>query len=338
MLVDSSASIALSLLSGSAKRATPAGLSHPLVAPSATPSGSPSVDRSGLNAEIGSDEFMATIRLIQAQTEGLRNGTISPFDKNLIMKPGFSANDSPEVQKARLEGGHFIGSKAPSEGGDGKVADAAFPDRRSAVANAYTFATSFLVHNREVARLSESIAGLSGRQAELKLSNPELTSAATGPFSDASFEATRASLTAMQDKAQLSAERAKASLSRMFSFTDTGLSQNDSGTLDTKAFSISHGTLGKIMDVDAQGRVTVYDQNGTSYSLREYVAAEPDGAIPWMAANLANGAYAEDGRMFTVGERNKATFEQYIRDNNISYVTQLAGFEWTDFIKVDLHF
>jgi len=338
MLVNSSASIALSLLSGNATRDMSAGASLPLLPTSGARTDSPRVDRSGLNADFGSDEFIAAIKQTQLELEGLRNGTISPFDKTLILKPAVNANASADVRQAQREGGLFIGSQAPSEGGDGKVADAAFPDRRSSVANAYTFAMSFVVNNREVSRLSNAISSLPDRQAELRSSNPELASAKTGPFSDAAFEATRASLTAMQDKAELHAERAKASLSRMFSFTDSGLRQNENGTLETKGFSISHGTLGKIMDVDASGRITVYDQKGNSYSQSEYVASSPDGAIPGMAADLANGAFAPDGRLLTIGENNKATLAQYMNDNNIGSMTRITGVELTDFIKLDARF
>lgn len=57
-----------------------------------------------------------------------------------------------------------------------------------------------------------------------------------------------------------------------------------------QGFSITHGTLGKIMDVSADGTLTLYDAEGTAYSAEEYNAANIDGGIPQLHNDLIRQA------------------------------------------------
>lgn len=82
-----------------------------------------------------------------------------------------------------------------------------------------------------------------------------------------------------------SMERNAATLANLFSL--------DAASVTTSAydgsfggFSLSHGTLGKIMDVAADGTVTLYDAEGKGYSAAEYSAANIDGGIPQLRNDL----------------------------------------------------
>ncbi|OWJ98731.1 hypothetical protein CDV54_01580 [Paracoccus yeei] len=88
-------------------------------------------------------------------------------------------------------------------------------------------------------------------------------------------------------------ERSAVTLAGMFSF--------DSASVTAAAyqgkfegFSLTHGTLGKIMDVSAEGEITLYGSDGTAYSADEYNAANVDGGIPQLHNDMIRKADADE--------------------------------------------
>lgn len=82
-----------------------------------------------------------------------------------------------------------------------------------------------------------------------------------------------------------SMERNAATLANMFSLDASSVTTSAYGG-SYSGFSLSHGTLGKIMDVAADGTITLYDAEGKGYSAAEYSAANIDGGIPQLRNDL----------------------------------------------------
>lgn len=84
-------------------------------------------------------------------------------------------------------------------------------------------------------------------------------------------------------------ESMAASLANMFSFDSISVTEPAyDGSF--QGFSITHGTLGKIMDVDANGKFTLYDAQGTAWTAEDYDAARVEGGIPQLHNDLIRQA------------------------------------------------
>ncbi|WP_323716919.1 hypothetical protein [Paracoccus aminovorans] len=84
-------------------------------------------------------------------------------------------------------------------------------------------------------------------------------------------------------------ESSAAALANLFSF-DTNSVTQPTYEGEFKGFSLTHGTLGKFMDVDANGKITLYDAEGEAWSAEDYSAARVDGGIPQLHNDLIRQA------------------------------------------------
>ncbi len=71
-------------------------------------------------------------------------------------------------------------------------------------------------------------------------------------------------------------------LERDFTVTGTLLERGDSGAVRLGAFELSHQIYGRLLSVDAEGNVTLYDQTGAAMDAAAYVVAlfGDSGALP----------------------------------------------------------
>lgn len=88
--------------------------------------------------------------------------------------------------------------------------------------------------------------------------------------------------------AKADVENAVSVLGVQFAFMDEIVKTNEDGTSSFTGFEVSHDRFGKLLSVDASGAITLYDADGTAYSMADYDAARPDGVIPELA-NLVAG-------------------------------------------------
>ena len=90
----------------------------------------------------------------------------------------------------------------------------------------------------------------------------------------------------------LNMERSVVTLAGMFSFDSASVT---AAAYEGKfeGFSLTHGTLGKIMDVSAEGEITLYGADGTAYSAADCNAANVDGGIPQLHNDMIRKADEE---------------------------------------------
>ncbi|MEX5562831.1 hypothetical protein SM764_05365 [Pseudophaeobacter sp. 1A16562] len=288
----SSASTALSLLTNPvAKPANglanqnDAGVSIQAKSGNIVSTGSPSTSASSITSEM-----VSFAKAARTEADGLRDGSLSPFDTK-VLKPVRSAH-APEDSRL-LQDGVFVGSKAASEGGNVVIVDANFPDRRSATANAYHAGTALLEQSQTLVRYDAMLKSSQEKAATLQAQ----LDAGTGDVEQLAallrgHQDSIGSLTEMRAEAQLQVDRATASLSRMFSFTGQAIATSEDGSSQVAGFTISHGTQGKIMEVSADGDITMFDKSGKAYTREGFAAAKPDGVIPGIHNDLVREADA----------------------------------------------
>ncbi|WP_147278888.1 hypothetical protein [Paracoccus versutus] len=224
----------------------------------------------------------ADIKKMIAQDAQLRDGSLSPFDPNTGMARLWARSDTDP--RMRYEGVFLPAEMGPmGHSATATKRDADFPARSDAMAMAYHFGKALaeraktavadmaLVRKNSDTMLDPSgrIYGMEGGFAGLESANAHGTSEIVGNIN---FLESRA-----------------ASLANLFSFDTTSVTRPVyDGSF--QGFSITHGTLGKIMDVSADGTLTLYDAEGTAYSAEEYNAANIDGGIPQLHNDLIRQA------------------------------------------------
>lgn len=238
------------------------------------------------DASSGSDnlahfsEMDADVKRVAALHSQLRNGSISPFDPDTGMARLWAEYNTDPRMKYE---GRFIPAQSGPMGHSAPKRDADFPARSDAMAMAYHFGKALaglapvvVTDMAMVRKNSDTMLDASGRIHGME-----------GGF-DASANAT-AHGTDQIVLNILSFERNAASLANLFSFDSTSVTRPAyDGSF--QGFSITHGTLGKIMDVSADGTLTLYDAEGTAYSAEEYNAANIDGGIPQLHNDLIRQA------------------------------------------------
>lgn len=276
----SSANIALTILKGDQ-----ASLTTPVKAVEALTAASKTQTAQGGDRYVPNDTTPSENSMLEAQlarqaevTSGLVDGSISPFDPEAVEVTGSERvfhqwNKDPRL----IFEGTFVGGEinGVSKGAKAEQSDSNFPSRRDAMVTAYHYATKVIDSAMPTARIAKS--------------NPSLLPSSwealrTAPMEDFSvgFEASQMEMNA-------------AVLSKMFSFDNTTVT----GAVyagEFNGFSLTHGTLGKIMDVSAEGEITLYDAEGTAYSAAEYNAAGVDGGIPELHNDLIRRADEDQRR------------------------------------------
>lgn len=204
--------------------------------------------------------------------DGLRDGSISPFDPKASEVTGHEKVMNPAKTDSRmLFEGNFIGAgDIIPHGTTAPQSDGNFPSRRDAMANAYHYATDLMATAARTAKTAKSHpdVNLGGSQASISANTV---------------------IPHTSEVDVLNMERSAVALAGMFSF--------DSASVTAAAyqgkfegFSLTHGTLGKIMDVSAEGEITLYGSDGTAYSAADYNAANVDGGIPQLHNDMIRKA------------------------------------------------
>lgn len=212
----------------------------------------------------------------------LLDGSMSAFDPTTLAAKAWSRLNTD----LRME---FEGAFPPTEsarmGSSAKTTrqDADFLSRSDAMAQAYHFASAIVRFATETASemtivkantdtmldASGQIYGLDGRLDSHDLREKHGT----------------------QDivRSSHALEQNLVVMAKMFSLDTTSVTDP---TYDGSfhGFSIAHGTLGKIMDVDANGAITLYDAEGKAWSAEDYAAARVDGGIPQLHNDLIRQA------------------------------------------------
>lgn len=204
--------------------------------------------------------------------DGLRDGSISPFDPKASEVTGHEKVMNPAKTDSRmLFEGNFIGAgDSVPHGTTAPQSDGNFPSRRDAMANAYHYATDLMATAARTAGTAKSHpdVNLGGSQASISANTV---------------------IPHTSEVDVLNMERSAVTLAGMFSFDSASVTAAAyQGKF--KGFSLTHGTLGKIMDVSAEGEITLYGSDGTAYSAADYNAANVDGGIPQLHNDMIRQA------------------------------------------------
>ena len=319
----SSASIALTILRGSQ---APAALSHAPVnasVPEFQPTliGEEDIELTAkmkMFAEAGTPPDLVQMLVRDHERQLVRadlaNGKLSPFGSEIAKEyEGISTRKGHgNMNDPRKEfGGHF--SMSQIENYVGRPAevtqDTAFLDRRDAIATAYHFASDFAQGMLEVsqgvrkARRDEkgNIYGLSSSGEILEDRNNGNVRTEHG---------TDSLIRRMEQM-----EGDGAGLARHFSFDRTAVTRAALKG-EVSAFSITHGTFGKLMDVGKDGTVTLYDAQGTAFSMQDYNSANSSERIPEVHNDLIDLADREAAR---------AEYEKHRAEDLSARAAQSAG-------------
>lgn len=233
-------------------------------------------------------EFMMTLalasRMVEASVKG-RNGDISPFDT------GATGRGLPQPgQDPRMEfEGVFPPSVSVAMGSTAPQRDANFPSRSDGMAYAYRFGTKLAEFARQA--VVDTAAISANRDRMLDASGKIHGVAANGRLLGSWDAMVAADAYETHDIVanMFNMEVQAASLANLFSF--------DSASVTAPAyqgrfegFSIRHGSLGNVMDVAADGAVTLYGADGTAHSAAAYSAANVDGGIPQLRNDMIRQA------------------------------------------------
>lgn len=299
----SSAAIALTLLQG-AQAASAAPKPVVAAAPKAEVAPTTGVSLAG----VGDREFTAQLKtlseygaskeLLEAHRMGERISALNhAIEKGEVSPLGPEVHDlHPGAVKLTYPGREFEGqfiARIGLEDHFGRAApvtsDTAFLDRRDAMVTAYHFATQFFGDIKSVAKefpyaprdAAGSIYGLS----------------ASGDFinTDAGYRLRDEKGTFQLILNMRTMENAGSALAMHFSFDKTGATAAAYNG-QRSGISITHGAYGKIMDISAEGDVTLYDAQGKAFSAEEYNAANTKERIPALQNDLLDLAEANAKR------------------------------------------
>ncbi len=234
--------------------------------------------------------MMEMVGRMRAAHESLRNGAASPFDPEVDKLLGGQIFFHQNIKDPRMEFEGNFGSSLPAAmGTTAPQRDAEFSSRGDAMAYAFHFGS-------ELAKMGQSVAIDMSRIDASSSTMLDSSGKIFGLASDGQILGNwDAVMTAeahgngaiLRDMRHM--ETQAASLANLFSFDSASATRPVyEGTFS--GFSISHGTLGKIMDVAANGSVTLYDAEGKGYSAAEYSAANIDGGIPQLRNDLRRQA------------------------------------------------
>ncbi len=218
----------------------------------------------------------------------LGDGSRSPFDPEIADAFGFKNVWEKTLSDPRkVFPGHFVTAQEIPMGTRAPQRDADFLSRRDAMANAYHFATALVKAARDV--IGSRIGIETHKDQMLDASGRLYGIGSDGRAGSGDWKAAieRGTYIILHEMGEM--EKMAASLANLFSFDSTSVTQPAyDGSF--QGFSITHGTLGKIMDVSADGTLTLYDAEGTAYSAEEYNAANIDGGIPQLHNDLIRQA------------------------------------------------
>ncbi len=302
----SSASIALTLLKGG----EPAPLPGATTAVISEAAGRPLVESPGSSDTYVRCIFdepymqMAIARgdRLAAANKGLSDGSRSPFDPETIAANGADIVWKQWVSDPRMQfEGCFMVSDRVAAGSKAPQHDADFPSRRDAMVNAYYFGTRLAEDARIAAADARRIAANPDKylDASGRLYGAGAGGGTAGGDWRAAFDQETDMILFYRDDMEIRA----ASLANMFSFDSSSVTVPVYGGA-FQGFSITHGTLGKIMDIDANGKVTLYDAEGKAWSAEDYEAANVEGGIPQMHNDLVKQA-DDRARLASMGMRRE---------------------------------
>ncbi len=243
-------------------------------------------------------------------SDEVRDGTLSPTSERAMKYMARAVGEEITRDPRMLEIGHFIGALGASDGVKVEHRDAAFPDRNTAVVNAYHW-------GKQLAESTQFIAKAERDIATTRTAIQDITRRIGA--GDGDVDALRASLESRQASLgylgqQISerkdqAEMASATLARQFSFRGQGMAVTAGGTTEATGFTLTHGTQGTVMEVGADGTLTLFDASGKGYTLSEYNAAQPDGLI----AELHNDEIKRADEAAPIAEKLQRMNEQGAR-------------------------
>ncbi len=246
----------------------------------------------------------------------VRDGTLSPTSerakKYTVHVPGEEITRDPRM----LQIGEFVGALGASDGVKVEHRDAAFPDRNTAMVNAYHW-------GKQLSESAQFIAKAERNVEATRTAIQDLTERIGA--GDGDVEAMRAELASREASLEYlgkqisqrkdQAEMAGATLARQFSFHGQSMTVTANGTTEAVGFTIAHGIQGKVMEVGADGTLTLFDASGKGYTPSEYNAARADGLV----AELHNDEIRRVDEAAPVAEKlqriheSAARFEAYMR-------------------------
>lgn len=239
------------------------------------------------------------VRASAAIAKAQQNGEIHPLGehRNLELPEG-----SPHDPRFLREGGFGV-VKGPLEGEALVVRDAVMGDRQGALMNAYHYGSDLLKANEGIERKSGVIAS---RNAEISALKEQLTAGeGDSEYSTKKIAWLENNIKHMNQSLgedRQRADRAMASLSRLFSQADNGLDGATTATPESGGFEITHGTYGKLMEVSDDGSITMFDREGNGYSREEFVEKKPEGMIGEIHNDLIR---EEDRRQWKVAREER---------------------------------
>ncbi len=255
-------------------------------------------------------------REMMSTLDEVRDGTLSPTSERATKYQARAVGEEFLRDPRMLEIGHFVPAHGAAYGVAVEHRDAAFPDRNTAMVNAYHW-------GKQLSESAQFIAKVDRDKLATRAAIQDLT--ARIGAGDGDVDAMRAELTGREaslgylgeevSRHRLQADRVGASLARQFSFRGQGMTVTAGGTTEATGFTITHGTQGKVMEVGADGTLTLFDASGKGYTPSEYNAARPDGLV----AELHNDGIRRADEAAPVAEKlqriheSAARFEAYMR-------------------------
>lgn len=194
---------------------------------------------------------------------GLIDGSESPIGEEAtkLCDRRFIAQ---EKAAGRMFEGNFVTGNGLNDDGSYEIGMGAFADRQVAMINAYHYA-------RAAGHATWALIMFNTSSV-----NPSRYGEQYG----------RAAFMAERDLV-----RPLSMLGRQFGFTGTTLATTEDGRQVFSGLTVTHEKYGKMLSIDPNGTVTLYDQSGKAYTEEAYNAAQPEGVIPELW-NVVNGKTA----------------------------------------------
>lgn len=218
----------------------------------------------------------ASDKFLWDSLKGLSEGSKSPFDAEINAAFGeeklFRQHNSKSALKYE---GSYSAEIVSTQRQTAPQRDANFLSRQDAMAYAYHFGISLAREAQAVVASKPQIDASKDSTGRMYGTNPSGHGMDAFALMDESYRHDTHGIVLNMKSMETSA----AALGRLFSFDSASVTIS---AYDGKfnGFSISHGEMGKVMDVADDGSITLYDANGTSYSSEDYNSANVDGGIP----------------------------------------------------------
>ncbi|MFG6084231.1 hypothetical protein ACEUZ9_000480 [Paracoccus litorisediminis] len=242
--------------------------------------------------ELDDPEFRMILALGDRRSEAmseLLSGEVGLFDAEIVQTMGGKVHFQQRSDTWLEFEGSFVPAYEAAMGMTAPQRDANFPARSDAMAYAYHFGKALFETINRVVNAKLEIEANSDTMLDASGQLYGITRGGRLFGSWDAMEAADAHGTSAIVGDMLYMERNAASLANLFSFDSASVTKPAYEFAFT-GFSISHGTLGKIMDVAADGSITLYGADGKAYDVADYSARNINGGIPELRNDLIRRA------------------------------------------------